>query len=63
MRCKECEDSGQKSKIYLGIATATCIGWMPGYYDEEGNWVFGKNPNTITQAYRCSNGHRWHTET
>lgn len=28
-------------------------------FDEKGNRVTGRDPNTYTQAYHCTNGHRW----
>lgn len=60
MKCKECEAEGKVSRVYPGTATATtAMYWPPGYYDEQGIWVDNKFRNTITQEFKCSNGHEW----
>ena len=61
MKCKECEAQGLKSSIHLGVSTATCMGYEPFYYDENGKIVFNEDPNIYTTEWHCSNGHSFAT--
>ena len=55
--CPVCQEQGLKSRVYPEGTTSTLIAHQP-YYDEDGKWV-GNDPNTVTQGFRCSRGHRW----
>lgn len=57
MRCPECDVSGQKSSVFIGLRTTTLMSWQD-FYDEKGNFHH-HDPNTTSTAYSCSNGHRW----
>ena len=59
MKCPFCIEEGKRSTVHLGYCTSTAMGWEPYYYNENGDVVHNVNPNTITQEYYCSNGHRW----
>lgn len=55
MKCPECEQNGDVSKLFAVGETKTMLGWNP-YYDEEGVY-HAHDPNRTTVHYRCSNGH------
>ena len=57
MICPQCKKLGKKSRVYCGISTVTCIGFIP-YYDEDGHYHHN-DPNKTTTEYACSNGHHW----
>lgn len=57
--CPECQKNGQKSRIMIGLSRTTKLMIPRPYYDEEGNYVCSKNPNTRITEYSCSNGHKW----
>ena len=57
--CPECARLGLKSCVNIIGGTSTMLGWLPLYYDEDGNAVRGKDPNKITTRFECSNGHKW----
>lgn len=58
MRCKICVEQGLKSTFYPGTAHSTLLGGDFNYYDSDGNYHM-HDPNTITQEFSCSNGHRY----
>jgi hypothetical protein len=61
MKCSFCEAAGQRSTLEPdSFGTSTCIGFSMGHYDESGAWVAGRDPNTHTQGYWCSRGHRFY---
>jgi len=57
MKCPECEKLGLRSKVFVGQATRTLMGYT-SYYDEDGKF-HNNNPNKTTTSYTCSNGHAW----
>ncbi len=60
MKCEECIKEEKKSTVYVpqyGTTTLMCS--APDYYDEEGKFHEGHNPNTTTTEWSCSNGHTW----
>ena len=58
-KCPECQKENKKSKVYPTYTTTTPLYCPPGYYDEDGEWSELEDGNTITQNYRCSNGHEF----
>lgn len=59
MKCPECVKAGTPSRLYPGGSSSTCM-YCPPFYDEEGVYHH-HDMNTITNGYRCSNGHAWKT--
>ena len=57
MICDQCRCAGQRSRVYPGQMSTTLMASSP-YYDEDGNYVH-VDPNTTTEHFRCSNGHRF----
>ena len=58
VKCQECVDSGQRSKVYGGdICSRTLMGYH-SYYDEDGA-RHSHDPNISSYFFRCSNGHTW----
>lgn len=58
--CKQCEAEGLKYSVQQPMyGTTTLLAYNPGYWNEEGEYVANKNPNTTTYTYNCSNGHSW----
>lgn len=57
MKCQECVDAGQKSRVTPGMSTVTAMYCAP-YYDEEGVYHH-HDMNSHTTQYTCSNGHQW----
>jgi hypothetical protein len=58
-KCAQCEHEGKKSNVFFGMKTTTLLGYTPKYYNQDGELVTNKDPNTHTQEYYCSNGHRF----
>lgn len=58
MKCSECQEAGQTSKVYSDGATRTLMGGGGPFWDEEGV-RHSHEPNITTSGYHCSNGHRW----
>ena len=57
MKCEECVEAGEKSRITPHGSSKTLM-YCARYYDEEG--VFHNHDyNTVRSSYSCSNGHRW----
>ena len=61
MKCEQCEKLRLRSTISSMGGSGTLLGWSPGHYDEDGNWVDHEDPNTYTYYWRCSNGHNFYT--
>jgi hypothetical protein len=58
MKCPVCIETGERSTVHTnGYGLRTLMGFSPGYYDEDGQWVRNRDPNTTTQDYACSRGH------
>jgi len=57
MKCSECEESNQVSKVYMQGGSTTLMAYTT-YWDEEGIY-HDHDPNTHTRSYTCSNGHSW----
>jgi hypothetical protein len=57
MKCPECVENGQTSKLYTNGNSSTLLGWTSPYYDEDGQY-HSHNPNTVTSYYSCSKGHQ-----
>ena len=60
MRCPTCVDQDRTSRVYPRGASKTLMYFSP-YYDEEGEYHHHDN-NTVTESFRCSNGHEWTAE-
>jgi len=56
MKCEQCVEEGTKSRVTDRGSSKTLLGGSPSYYDEEGVYHH-HDPNKITTAYTCSNGH------
>lgn len=59
MKCPECVDLEDRSTVTPGMAITTCMYAPPGYFDEDGEWIKGEDPNITTTNYHCSKGHVW----
>lgn len=59
MICPTCKEKDMRSRVYSQGTSSTLLGWSPGYYDEDGNYVENPDPNRHTTTYLCSNGHQW----
>jgi hypothetical protein len=57
MKCPKCVEEGEKSQVYPGLTSVTCMGYQP-YYDED-EWTrswkagcgacdYGKDEDQIT---------------
>lgn len=57
MICKSCKKEGKTSRVFPDGCSKTLMGWSM-YYDEKG-LAHHHDPNTITEGFRCSNGHMW----
>ena len=57
MKCPECVQNNQKSRVKVGYSTCTLLKFT-SFYDEDGNY-HNHDPNTTTTHYSCSNGHTW----
>jgi hypothetical protein len=57
MICPQCQESGLKSKVFVGGSSTTLMVTQT-YYDEDGKFHH-HDPNTTTTNYRCSEGHVW----
>jgi hypothetical protein len=55
--CPECQESGQKSTVYVGSDWITGMG-VSRFHDEDGRY-HEHDPNIVTTGYSCSMGHRW----
>lgn len=56
--CTKCEELKQMYTVTMPMSgVSTLLAYSPGYWDEQGNYVATKNPNTTTYTYTCSNGH------
>lgn len=62
MKCPKCVELGMKSTVQSNGCSTTLLDYSPGYYDQDGNWVGFKDPNTTTCYYTCSNGHKFYTK-
>jgi hypothetical protein len=49
MKCPKCVEEGEKSQVYPGLTSVTCMGYQP-YYDEAGCGAcdYGKDEDQIT---------------
>lgn len=57
-KCEKCIAEGKKYTVYVPMCgTTTLLAYIPAYWDEDGNYIQNKNPNTTTYTYTCSNGH------
>ena len=55
LRCPKCVESDQRSKVYDRGGSTWSMGWSP-YYAEDGEY-HAHNPNSVSVAYECTNGH------
>lgn len=55
--CRECRDSGRKSRVNVCGGSSTSMGYRP-YHDEDGR-LHLHNPNVHSTGYECINGHHW----
>lgn len=55
LKCPQCIESGQRSKVYDQGGSTWAMGWSP-YYDEDGQY-HAHNPNSVQVAYKCTNDH------
>lgn len=61
VRCRECIDTGVRSRLYEGFSKTTLMA-VRRYYNEDGQYVVD-DPNTRTTHYSCSNGHSYEVTT
>lgn len=61
MKCPECVEAGEKSRVTPLGGMVTAMNWTP-YYDEEGVY-HSHDRNWRNMGYKCSNGHQWSTRT
>ena len=59
MRCNQCQEKDDSHNVYEGPKFFTAMARLPGYWDENDNWVLPPDPNYATSKYSCSNGHQW----
>lgn len=58
MICEKCKQAGLASRVYPPTASVvTCMSHQP-FYDEAGAY-HSHDPNRRSEAWSCSNGHRW----
>lgn len=57
MKCPECIQLGQTSRVYPEGGTTTLMSCQP-YYDEDGK-LHLHDTNIKKYGYSCSKGHRW----
>jgi len=57
MRCPECLEAGERSKVFSGAEVATLMS-VTNFYDEDGAWHH-HDPNAYTTHFRCSRDHSW----
>lgn len=55
--CPFCREAGKKSTLAPGLTSSTCMAGPRGYFDEDGNFVKPRDPNTHRTLYTCSGGH------
>lgn len=58
MKCTECVQSGQRSKVFDRGGTRTLMGGRGTFFGEDGE-RHHHDPNITTSGYECSNGHMW----
>jgi hypothetical protein len=58
MICQKCQEEGLKSRVQDLGGTSTLLGYS-SYYDEDGK-RHSHDPNTLTNYYKCSNGHEFY---
>lgn len=58
MKCPVCEPKGQASRVYPDGYGATTAMMGETFWDEKGVY-HDHDPNSSTEGYRCSLGHRW----
>lgn len=56
--CKECEWEGRKPTRIFSMSSRSTLAYCPPYQDESGRTHI-HDTNTLTHAYKCSNGHSW----
>lgn len=61
MKCPECVESGETSKVYDRGQTRTLMGGGGRFWDEDGE-LHSHDPNIVTSGFQCSNGHMWATK-
>lgn len=61
MICPTCKEAGEKSTVYPGMSTSTCLFCQP-FYDEDGKY-HDHDRNIVSTSYSCSNGHNWGVST
>ena len=61
-QCSECLNQGKPYRVWEAYRTRTAMAGSPGYWDQDGKWHEGWDPNFDTVHYRCSNDHSWSAE-
>lgn len=61
MKCPECVEAGQTSKVFSRGSTRTLLGGGGPFWDEDGT-RHEHDPNIVTSGFECSNGHMWATK-
>ena len=59
MRCDRCIENNEAHTVTPGIMTRTLMETLPGFWNEQNQWVEPADPNTTSVNYICSKGHRW----
>ena len=57
MKCPQCVEKKEESKLTLSITNSTCLAGPSPYYDEQGNY-HAHDPNTSFGTFSCSKGHK-----
>jgi hypothetical protein len=60
MKCQECVEAGERSKVFDRGVSRTLMGGSSHFYDEDGQSHYHE-VNATTAFYSCSNGHQWAT--
>ncbi len=63
MKIIKCPKCGSQARIPRGSST-TCLGYISGYYDEDGEYHENEDPNITTLYWLCTNcDHNYETTT
>lgn len=63
MICPKCQELGLKSKVHSRGSSSTLLYYPATSYDEDGNLIFNRDPNTYEHDFECSCGHKFTVST
>lgn len=58
MLCPQCQEQGERSKVYAGMVSRTLMGGGERYWDEDGV-LHAHDPNKSSKSFWCSKEHHW----